>query len=71
MILSTDADGREGCVIFSEAERSEQIIELIIASTPHEAFQKHLLDQEVGYDIDTVLNEGGKYEAMVIGKQAI
>ena len=56
---------------FSEAELSEQIIEFIVASTPHDVFQKHLLNQEVGYDMDNVLSEGHKYEAMLIGKQAI
>ena len=56
---------------FNEAERSEQIIVLIVASTQHGAFQKHLLNQEVEYDTDMVLSEGHKYEAMEIGKQAI
>ena len=34
---------------FGEPELVERIIELIIASTPHELPQKHLLDQDKGY----------------------
>ena len=36
---------------FDERELVERIIELIIASTPHELLQKHLLDQDNGYDM--------------------
>ena len=33
---------------FGEPELVERIIELIVASTPHEQLQKHLLDQDKG-----------------------
>ena len=47
---------------FGEPELVERIIELIIASTPHELIQKHLLDQDKGYSLGHVLTEARKYE---------
>lgn len=48
---------------------SERIIELVIASTPIEQFQKTLLDKPKGYTVDELLTEGRKYEAIVKGKK--
>lgn len=56
---------------FDECELVERVIELIIASTPHELLQKHLLDQNKGYDMRSVLQEARKYEAIVAGKASL
>ena len=56
---------------FGEPELVERIIELIIATTPHELLQKHLLDQDKGYSLDHVLTEARKYEAIAAGKPSL
>ena len=56
---------------FNENELSERIMELVIASTPIEPFQKDLLDQAKDYKIENLLNEGRKYEAIAVGKQCL
>ena len=56
---------------FDERELVERIIELIIASTPHELLQKHLLDQDKGYDMKSVLQEARKYEVIAAGKVSL
>ena len=56
---------------FDEKELAERIVELVISSTPIEAFQKYLLDQPQGYSIASLLNEGRKYEAIVAGRQCL
>ena len=56
---------------FTENELSERVTELVIASTPNEAFQKDLLDQPKGYKIEELLGEGRKYEAIAVGKQCL
>ena len=55
---------------FGESELVERIIELIVASTPHEQLQKHL-DQDKGYSLGHVLTEARKYEAIAAGKQSL
>ena len=56
---------------FGEPELVESIIELIIASTPHELLQKHLLDQDKGYGLGHVLTEAREYEGIAAGKQSL
>ena len=56
---------------FGAGELDERFIELIIATTPIEALQKHLLDQEKGYKVDILLVEDQKYEAMAVGRKTI
>ena len=50
---------------------TERIIELVIASTTSESFQKDLLDKPIGFSIDDMLQEGRKYEAIVAGKKCL
>ena len=56
---------------FDERELVELIIDLIIASSPHELLQTHLLDQDKGYDMKSVLQEARKYEAIAAGKASL
>ena len=56
---------------FGEPELVEGIIELIVASTPHEQLQKHLLDQDKVYSLGRVLTEVRKYEAIAAGKLSL
>ncbi|XP_038046793.1 uncharacterized protein K02A2.6-like [Patiria miniata] len=56
---------------FTVEELTERVVELVIASTPSESFQKDLLDRPIGYSIDEMLIEGRKYEAIVAGKQSL
>ena len=56
---------------FGEPELVERIIEPIVASTPHEQLQKHLLDQDKGYSLGRVLTEARKYEAIAAGKLSL
>ena len=55
---------------FGEPELVERI-ELIIASTPNEMLQKHLLDQDKGCSLGHVLTEARKYEAIDAGKHSL
>ena len=43
----------------------------IIATTPIEALQKHLLDQDKGYRVDLLLIEARKYEEMAAGRETL
>ena len=55
-----------------EPQLVERIIEIIIASTPHELLQKHMLDQDKDYIVGNVLIiEARKYEAVAVGKQSL
>ncbi|KAJ8049065.1 hypothetical protein HOLleu_01628 [Holothuria leucospilota] len=56
---------------FNQNEIAERIIELVIASTPFEAFQKDLLDTPKGYTVEDVLKEGRKYEAVVASRKSL
>jgi len=56
---------------FSEDELNERIIELVIASTRNEAFQKDLLDKPVGHKLEDLLKDGRKYEAITATKQCL
>ena len=56
---------------FNQTEIAERIIELVIASTPFEAFQKDLLDTPKGYTVENVLKEGRKYEAVVASRKSL
>ena len=56
---------------FEETELDERIMELAIASTPSEEFQKSLLDQPKGYKIEKILVEGRKYEAVAASRQCL
>ena len=48
---------------FSKAEEAERIIEQILVSTPIPEFQKYILDQPKGVELDKVIGEGRKHEA--------
>ncbi|KAL5017321.1 hypothetical protein ScPMuIL_006910 [Solemya velum] len=56
---------------FTDEELDERVIELVIASTDIELFQRELLDQPKGYKIEKMLEAGRKYEAFAAGKQCI
>ena len=54
-----------------ESELEERIIELRIASTPIEAFQRELLGKAKGYKLTCALAEGRRFEAILAGRQEI
>ena len=56
---------------FEENELEERIIELMIASTPIEAFQRELLGKAKGYKLTDALAEGRRSEAILAGRQEI
>ena len=56
---------------FEESELEERIIELKIASTPIEAFQRELLGKAKGYKLTDALAEGRRFEAILSGRQEI
>ena len=56
---------------FEEKELSERLVELVISSTQIEPFQKDLLDKPKGFSVDQLLEEGRKYEAILIGKRCL
>ena len=56
---------------FEESELEERIIELMIASTPIEAFQRELLGKAKGYKLTDGLAEGRRFEAILAGRQEI
>ena len=56
---------------FEESELEERIIELMIASTPTEAFQRELLGKAKGYKLTDALAEGRHFEAILAGRQEI
>ena len=55
---------------FTEAELSERLLELIIASTPYEGFRNDL-GQEKGHSLMTAVETGRKYEALSAGGKQI
>ena len=56
---------------FEESELEEKIIELMIASTPIEAFQRELLGKTKGCKLTDALAEGRPCEAILAGRQEI
>ena len=56
---------------FEESELEERIIELMIASTPIEAFQCELLEKAKGYNLTDALAEGRRFKAILAGRQEI
>ena len=56
---------------FEEKELGERLVELVISSTQIEPFQKDLLDKPKGFSVDQLLEEGRKYEAILIGKRCL
>ena len=56
---------------FEESELEERITELMIASTPVEAFQCELLEKAKGYKLIDALAEGRRFEAILAGRQEI
>uniref|UniRef100_A0A8C7WXQ6 Gypsy retrotransposon integrase-like protein 1 n=1 Tax=Oryzias sinensis TaxID=183150 RepID=A0A8C7WXQ6_9TELE len=50
-----------------DEELHERLIELIIASTPHEAFRNELYSKPQGCSLAEVLTEGRKHEALTAG----
>ena len=56
---------------FEESELEERIIELMIASTPIETFQRELPGKAKGYKLTDALAEGRRFEAILAGRQEI
>ena len=56
---------------FEESELEERTIELMIASTPIEAFQRELLGKAKGYRLTDALAEGRRFEAILVDLQEI
>ena len=56
---------------FEESELEERIIELMVASTPIEAFQRELLGKAKGYKLTDALEEGRRFETILAGRQEI
>ena len=56
---------------FPEAELSEHLIELIIASTPYDGLRRELLGKAIGYPLRDVVKEGRKYEALSAGNDQL
>ena len=52
---------------FTDEDLTERVIELIIASTPHEPFRNWLYSKAVGTPLDDILTEGRKFEAFAAG----
>jgi hypothetical protein len=49
----------------------ERILEILIASTPIEDFQRDLLRQAKGYKLKDAIAEGRRYEAIIAGRQQL
>ena len=56
---------------FQLNELTERVLELVVASTPFEGFQKDLLDKPNGFTSDELLSEGRKYEAVAASKRCL
>ena len=56
---------------FIDEELNERLIELIIASTPHDALRNDLYSKPKGHSIADVLTEGRKYEALSAGNEQL
>lgn len=56
---------------FTDEELNERLIELIIASTPHDALRNDLYSKPQGYSLADVLKEGRKYEALSAGNEQL
>ena len=56
---------------FSDEVLNERLIELIIASTPHDALRNDLYSKPKGYSLAQVLAEGQKYEALTAGNEQL
>ena len=56
---------------FTGDELNERIIELVIESTTMDQFQKHLLEQVKGYQVNQLLTDGRKSEAINMGQKHI
>ena len=56
---------------FDQTEMEERLIELIIASTPLEDFQRDLLGKAKGYKLADALAEGRRYQAIVAGRSKL
>ena len=56
---------------FSDGELSERLIELIIDSTPYEAFRNELLSKDKGHSLKDTLEAGRRYEALTAGLRHI
>ena len=56
---------------FTEAEFSKRLLDLIIASAPHEEFYNDLLGQEKGHPVMTGVQTERKYKALSAGRKQI
>ena len=56
---------------FKQEELEERLIEILIASTPIEHFQRDLLGRPKGYRLSEAIAEGRRYEAIIAGRQQI
>ena len=55
----------------AEDQLNEHLIELIIASMPHDALRNDLYSKPQGYSLADVLKEGRKYEALSAGNKQL
>ena len=56
---------------FKADELCERLVELVISSTPIEAYQKDLLDKPKGFKVEDLVDTGRKYEAILAGKHCL
>ena len=56
---------------FTDEELIERLIELIILSTPHEAFRKEFLGAKKGHTLKDTLEAGHRHAALSAGSQQI
>ena len=56
---------------FTESENRDRIIELVIASTPFENFQRDLLDKSKDYTIEQLKKDGRQYEAVTASQEKV
>lgn len=56
---------------FTDEELNERLIELIIASTPHDALRNYLYSKPKGHLLTDVLTEGRMYEALSAGNEQL
>ena len=57
--------------LFDQKELDERILELIIASTPIEEYQRVLLSKNDKYKLKDAIAEGRRFEAIIAGKKEI
>ena len=56
---------------FKDTDLNERILELIIASTPFDGFQRELLQKPADYTLEEAVALGRQYEAVAAGKRCL